>query len=350
MCDTTLGWLSQGYAREMEPLRFGILGASRIAPDALFTPAAATGDRLVAVGARNKDAAQSYATVHGIERVVQDYRAVINDPEVDVIYNALPNGLHAPWNMEAMKVGKHVLTEKPAASTAAEAMRVLGVQRETGVAFMEAFHYRYHPVMHRLVDLALSGEIGTLQHVDIVMGFPLTWPEDPRWNFDLAGGSLMDVGCYAVHALRTVSSALGGTPEVLSGSAITHGPDDRVDASLTADLTLANGVTGHLLSSFLLPATTFTLELQGSEGTALANNFCKPGLDNSITVTRGSETTTEHHGDASSYTYQLRAFASHVRSATANHSDAEDALAQATVIDACYTAAGLPLRAESHLG
>lgn len=333
----------------MTPLRIGILGASRIAPDALFAPAAITGDRLVAVGARNKDAAQAYAALHGIERVVADYRAVIDDPEVDVIYNALPNGLHAPWNIEAMKAGKHVLTEKPSASTAAEAESVRGLQRDTGVAFMEAFHYRYHPLMNRMVDIALSEEIGTLQHVDIVMGFPLTWPEDPRWNFDLAGGSLMDVGCYAVHALRTISSALGGTPEVLGGSAITHGPDDRVDAELTADLTLTADVTGHFRSSFLVPEMTFTLELQGSQGTAFAHNFCKPGIDNTITLTRNGDATTERPGDGTSYTYQLQAFAQHVQLGGPNHSDAADALLQAAVIDACYTAAGLPLRPESRL-
>jgi predicted dehydrogenase len=333
----------------MTPLRIGILGASRIAPDALFAPALLTGDRLVAVAARNRDSAESYARQHGIERVVADYRAVINDPEVDVIYNALPNGLHAPWNIEAMRAGKHVLTEKPSASTAAEASSVLDVQRETGMRFMEAFHYRYHPLMNRMVELATSGEIGTLQHVDIVMGFPLTWPEDPRWSFDLAGGSLMDVGCYAVHALRTLSHALAGTPEVLSGNAVTHEPDDRVDAELTADLTLAPDVTGHFRSSFLVPEMTFTLELQGSQGAAFAHNFCKPGIDNTITLTRAGETTTEHPGEETSYTYQLQAFATHLRSGGPNHSDAADALLQAAVIDACYSAAGLPLRPESRL-
>lgn len=331
----------------MDPLRIGILGASRIAPEALVAPAAITGDRLVAVAARNRGAAQSYATQHGIERVLEDYRAVLDDPEVDVIYNALPNGLHAPWNIEAMKAGKHVLTEKPSASSAAEALSVLEVQRDTGVSFMEAFHYRYHPVMERMLDLARSGEIGTLEHVDVVMGFPLTWPEDPRWSFDLAGGSLMDVGCYAVHALRHLSSALGGTPEVLGATALPYAPDDRIDAELTADLTLAHGVTGHILSSFLVPEMTFTLELRGSEGTALAHNFCKPGIDNRISLTRAGETVTEHPGEGASYTYQLKAFAEHVRSGGENLSDAADALDQATVIDACYRAAGLPLRPQS---
>ena len=178
----------------MEPLRLGILGASRIAPDALFAPAAATGDTLVAVAARDRVKADRYASEHGISRVLDDYQALIHDPEVEVVYNALPNGLHGPWNIAALKAGKHVLSEKPSASTAAEAKKVRAVQETTGARFMEAFHYRYHPVMERIVELATSGEIGTLKNVDIVMGFPLDQPDDPRWDFQLAGGSLMDVG------------------------------------------------------------------------------------------------------------------------------------------------------------
>lgn len=334
----------------MEPLRIGILGASRIAPNALVLPAQHTGDSLVAVAARDRGRAEAYAAEHGIARVLEDYRAVIDDPEVEVVYNPLANGLHAPWNIEAMTAGKHVLSEKPSASTASEAQKVREVQADSGVCFMEAFHYRYHPVMDRMVELATSGEIGTLTHVDIVMGFPLTRPEDPRWNFDLAGGSLMDVGCYAIHALRTLSDALGGSPAVTAGSAVPHTADERVDAELTADLTLSEGVTGHFHSSFLLPQMTFTLLLEGSEGSALAHNFCQPALDNRITITRGDDVVEEHHGDRSSYTYQLEAFARHVREGAPIYSDAEDALDQARLMDACYEAAGLPLRPESTLG
>ena len=333
----------------MEPLRIGILGASRIAPNALFDPARHTGDQLVALAARDRSRAEKYAAEHGIGRVVDDYRSLITDPEVEVIYNPLANGLHGPWNIEAMKAGKHVLSEKPSASTADEARRVLDVQAETGVCFMEAFHYRYHPVMDRMVELATSGELGAISHVDIVMGFPLTRPDDPRWNFGLAGGSLMDVGCYAVHAIRTLSSALGGSPEVVEASAVPHEADDRVDAELSADVSVAEGVTGHFHSSFLLPEMTFTLLLEGSEGTALAHNFCQPALDNRITITRGDDVSVEKHGDRSSYTYQLEAFGRQVREGASIHSDATDALEQATVMDACYAAAGLPLRPETTL-
>jgi predicted dehydrogenase len=338
------------YARGMDPLRIGILGASRITPEALIRPASHTGDRLVAIAARDTSRAEAFAAEHSIERVVSDYRAVIDDPEVEVVYNPLPNGLHGPWNTMAMNAGKHVLSEKPSASNAAEARHVLATQKATGVFFMEAFHYRYHPLFARMIQLATSGELGTLEHVSVVMGFPLLNPQDPRWNFDLAGGSLMDVGCYAVHGIRSLSLALGGEPTVESASAIPHEADDRVDADLSADFTMAGGVSAHFDSSFTVPEMTFTMKLQGSKGEAFAHNFCKAGLDDRITVTTNGETTVEHHGAHPSYTYQLMAFAEHVRSGGVNHSDAEDAVAQAELMDACYLAAGLPLRPTSTLG
>jgi predicted dehydrogenase len=328
----------------MDPLRIGILGASRIAPEGIIQPASVTGDRLVAIAARDAGRAEAFAAEHTIERVLSDYRAVIEDPEVEVLYNPLPNGLHGPWNTVAMNAGKHVLSEKPSASNAAEARSVRATQKATGVSFMEAFHYRYHPVMERMIELATSGELGTLEHVSVVMEFPLPDYADPRWSFDLAGGALMDVGCYAVHGIRSLSLALGGEPALESASATIHEADDRVDAALSADLTLAGGVTAHFDSSFTVPEMTFTMKLHGSSGEAFAHNFCKASLDDRVTVTRSGENTVEHHGAHSSYTYQLMAFAQHVRSGGVNLTDAEDAVTQAELIDACYTAAGLPLR------
>lgn len=110
-----------------EPLRIGLLGAARIAPPAIVDPARATGHRLVAVAARDPRRAAAFAERHGIERAVEDYDALIADPEVDVVYNALPNGAHAPLNVRALRAGKHVLTEKPSAVDADEARELAAV-------------------------------------------------------------------------------------------------------------------------------------------------------------------------------------------------------------------------------
>lgn len=156
----------------MEPLRIGILGAARIAGKAIVEPARLTGARLVAVAARDAERAQAFAAEHGVERVHAGYDDVINDPDVEVIYNPLANGLHGPWNLKAIAAGKHVLTEKPSASNAAEAAQVRDAAREQGVVLMEGFHYVFHPVTRRLHELLSKGELGELQHVETTMVMP----------------------------------------------------------------------------------------------------------------------------------------------------------------------------------
>jgi predicted dehydrogenase len=328
----------------MEPLRIGVLGAARISDKAIVHPARETGHRLVAVAARDRSRAEAFAAESNVERVLDSYQAVIDDPEVEAIYNPLPNGLHGPWNLRAIAAGKHVLSEKPSASNAAEARAVRDAVAASEVRFMEAFHYRYHPVMNRMLDIAGSGELGTLHNIDVHMSFPLTDPDDPRWNFELAGGATMDVGCYAIHGLRTLGAVGGGEPSVVSASAIERDDIPGMDATVEADLAYPSGLTAHFVTSFVVPEMDFTMRIVGSEGEAFAHNFCVSSIDDRIDVSVGDLTRTEEMGKRTSYTYQLEAFADHVRNGAPIHSDAEDAVVQAEFIDAVYTAAGLPLR------
>lgn len=328
----------------MEPLRIGVLGAARISDKAIVHPARETGHRLVAVAARDRSRAEAFAAESNVERVLDSYQAVIDDPEVEAIYNPLPNGLHGPWNLRAIAAGKHVLSEKPSASNAAEARAVRDAVAASEVRFMEAFHYRYHPVMNRMLEIAGSGELGTLHNIDVHMSFPLTDPDDPRWNFELAGGATMDVGCYAIHGLRTLGAVGGGEPSVVSASAIEREDIPGMDATVEADLAYPSGLTAHFVTSFVVPEMDFTMRIVGSEGEAFAHNFCVSSIDDRIDVSVGDLTRTEEMGKRTSYTYQLEAFADHVRNGSPIHSDAEDAVVQAEFIDAVYTAAGLPLR------
>ena len=156
----------------MEPLRLGLLGAARISDIAVIQPAGLTGARLVAVAARDPQRAAAFAEQHGIERVHASYQDVIDDPDVEVVYNPLANGLHGPWNLRAIAAGKHVLSEKPYASNAAEARVVRDAAAAAGVHCVEAFHYRYHPLMNRMLELAGNGEIGELVRVEARMLMP----------------------------------------------------------------------------------------------------------------------------------------------------------------------------------
>ena len=114
---------------------------------------------------------------------------MVADPEVEVVYNPLANGLHGPWNLAAIAAGKHVLTEKPSASNATEAREARDAATAAGVTFLEGFHYLYHPVTRRLHELLATGELGQLRHVEVDMVIPAPADDDPRWSLELAGGA-----------------------------------------------------------------------------------------------------------------------------------------------------------------
>src|SRR5882672_9684205 len=135
----------------MSPLRIGVLGAARIVPAALIRPARkVSGVTVAAVAARDADRARAFANRHGIPATQPDYRALIEDPALDAIYVPLPNGLHAEWTLAALAAGKHVLCEKPLTSNADQAGQVATAAAGSGLVVMEAFHYRYHPLIARV--------------------------------------------------------------------------------------------------------------------------------------------------------------------------------------------------------
>ena len=208
-----------------ESVRIGILGAARIAPLAITNPAKENAEvEVAAVAARDVSRAQAFAAKHGIARVLDSYEALIADPDIDAIYNPLPNGLHGRWTRAALDAGKHVLCEKPFTANAAEAREIAQLAADSDRVVMEAFHYRYHPLALRVEELIASGELGKLKRVEANMCFPLPKFSDIRYNYSLAGGALMDAGCYAVHMVRTFG---GATPEVVSARAKLREP--RVD-------------------------------------------------------------------------------------------------------------------------
>lgn len=325
----------------VEPLRIGVLGAARITEVALVGPAHTTGDRLVAVAARDRSRAEAFAARHGVERVVGSYAELIADPEVEVVYNPLANALHGPWNRAALAAGRHVLTEKPSASNAAEARETRDAA-PPGVTLMEGFHYAYHPLHRRLHALLASGELGELRSVEITMLMPAPADGDPRWRLDLAGGALMDVGCYALHALRLLGAALGGPPHLVAARAQVRDPG--VDVRLDADLTLPGGVPATVRCGMTAPGYDFGYRLVGSAGQAFAPEFVRPHLQDRIEVTTASGTRVEELGRRPSYTFQLEALAAHLRDGAPLITHADDALATMELVDETYRAAGLAPR------
>ena len=325
-----------------KPLRIGILGAAGIAPRAIVFPAHATSHQLVAVGARDKSRAEEFAKQYQIKKAYGSYQQVIDDPDVDVIYNALHNGAHAPWNIKALAAGKHVLSEKPSVSNAAEAKEVLAATNKSGKVFMEAFHYYYHPMFQRLLTIIKSGEIGEVIKVESALLTPTPDKSDLRMQFALAGGSLMDVGCYALHSQRMISQLISdGEPTIVKTDS--NAADGEVDTKLYIQLKYPNGVSGLARGDMETPVFNAPLTVTGSKGSVHLPNFVS-ALDPRVIVDLAGNKRVEHMPSLSTYTYQLLAFAEAVDLGKALKTDAKDALVQATLIDAAYLAANLPIR------
>ncbi|MGO4443688.1 Gfo/Idh/MocA family protein [Mycobacterium sp. 2YAF39] len=318
-------------------LRIGVLGASRIAESAIVAPAHELGHRLVAVAARDPQRARAFAEKYGVERVVASYHDVINDPEVDVVYNPLANSLHAPWNLAAVAAGKPVLTEKPFARNRTEALRVAQAADEAGVPVMEGFHYLFHPVTRRALELAGDGTVGDLTHVEVRMAMPQPEDSDPRWSLELAGGALMDLGCYGLHVMRQM-----GHPSIVRAHAKEHSPG--IDAWCDVELGFPSGATGLSTHSMVADDYSFTIQIVGTKGDVLVHNFIKPHEDDRLTIRTPAGNTVEHLGTRPSYTYQLESFADHVLHGAPLPLNNSDAVENMAYVDAAYRAAGMDPR------
>jgi predicted dehydrogenase len=324
------------------PLRFGILGAAQIAPPALVDPARKVdGVVVAAVAARDPSRAQAFAEKHGIPRVAASYEALVADPGVDAVYVALPNSHHHAWTIRALRAGKHVLCEKPFASNAAEAEEMAAVARETGRILVEAFHWRYHPLAARLLEILRGGELGRIAHWSARFTVPLLRRgDDIRFHYELAGGALMDLGCYPVSALRHLS---GAEFEVLRATAKVGPP--KIDAAVQAELRFPDGATGELACS-MEADTSFAadLEVRGARGVLRVRNYLAPQLGSKVTLEDASGTREEEPTREPTYLFQLRAFAAAVAGGARLPTGADDAIRNMRAIDAIYQKAGLPLR------
>jgi predicted dehydrogenase len=325
----------------MSAIRIGVLGAARIVPTALLRPARIVrGVRVAALAARDPERARAYAVKWSVARAHTDYEAVVADPDLDAIYVPLPNSLHAQWTLRAIAAGKHVLCEKPFTSNAAEAQQVADASAGTGLVVMEAFHYRYHPLMRRVLTLLGDGAIGTVRHVETALSFPLPRFADIRYRLDLGGGALMDAGCYALHCLRQFGP---GEPWVVGAQAKLRSPG--VDRAMTVHLRFPDGATGRircsLWSRHLLGVSA---RIIGDAGELRVLNFVAPHIFHRLSVRTAGRRWHERVPGESTYTHQLRAFKAAVRNGTPVLTPAHDAIVTMRLIDDAYRAAGLEPR------
>jgi predicted dehydrogenase len=319
----------------------GVLGAAAIVPMALTNPARAVpGVQIVAIAARDPKRAAMFARRHHISRVHQTYDDLLEDPEIDAIYNPLPNSLHAEWTIRALRAGKHVLCEKPFASNAQEADEMARTAQETGLVLSEAFAYRYHPLTARVKEILARGDIGDIQHIEAQFCFLLPSPKNIRFNYELAGGALMDCGCYPVSLIRYLKEE---EPIVRSAKARLFAP--QVDSKMEADLEFADGCTAYIACDMLSP-TLFRsfLRVNGDAGTLRVVNPYHPHWFNWLHLRGQNGSRSEYVRGENIYTLQLRAFIKALRGETQLNTDPVDAIANMRVIDSIYERAGLRQR------
>ncbi|KAJ7045736.1 NAD(P)-binding protein [Mycena alexandri] len=216
-------------------LNFGCFGAAKIAPAALVHPSRTHPEIvLCAIAASDPHRVEDFAQRHGFQKRYGGDSAYQDDPDVDVIYKPLPNGLHFEWTMKALQGGKHVLLEKPATDTADEAAQIYALAASKKLVVLEAFHYRFQPAIQRRTVKA----------------------DDIRWSYELGGGSTMDPGSYAVNVVRYLSSS--NPTAVLTATAVPYTytslpQHQKVDKSFTATLALENEIIGEPHSNLSVP-------------------------------------------------------------------------------------------------
>lgn len=241
--------------------RFGILGTGNIAKQ--FAASLATSTRCVVtgVGSRSIDSARAFVSGQNLAAAAMSYEDLLRSPDVDGIYLSLPNSLHAEWTMKALKAGKHVLCEKPMATSVAEAERMYAAADAAGKLLVEAFMYVSHPLTQAYVSAIRSGRIGTVRHIRTSFCYRTNKVAgNVRFDPSLGGGALMDIGCYCLHFSRMIA---GEEPVEIAAHGRRH--STGVDEQLSGLLRFPSGLTATFTAGMSLQADN-TATISGDEG------------------------------------------------------------------------------------
>jgi len=259
-------------------VRWGIVGTANIARRSFLPGLRAAGGEPAAVAGRDLARARDYARANGIDRAIEGYQNLIDDPDLDALYIPLPNSLHAEWTIQALRAGKPVLCEKPLTGTLAETQRVLGVARETGTLLWEAFVFPFHTQMQRIRGLLADGAIGELREIQSDFHFMMGGPVNIRLSRTLGGGAVNDIGCYPVRLAREL---FGDEHE--SAWATARWGGDGVDVDTQGSLGFPGGRRLLLSCGFGRSLDTFS-RLLGTAGQIHVSNAFHPGPDDRYQV------------------------------------------------------------------
>ncbi len=317
-------------------VRWGILSTANIGRAAVVPAITGSANaELVGIASREAERAFGYATRYNIANSYGSYDAMLEDPEIDAVYIPLPNSLHAEWTLRALRAGKHVLCEKPLATSAADAVAMADAADARNLKLMEAFMYRFHPQISAAVTLLDNGAVGELMHMHAAFTFRLTRPDNIRYQLDLGGGSLMDVGCYCVNIFRTLADE-----EPVEVQAFARWHPNGVDEQMVGTLLFASGITAQFDCALSL-ARRETFLAAGTEGTLELTRAFLPGTAaTTIVLKRGySDVEQRTIAGVDEYRLMIEHFSDCVLTGTRPLFDAREAANNLRVLEALYRSA-----------
>jgi predicted dehydrogenase len=330
----------------MSRIRWGVLSTARIATEKVI-PAMQAGDlcEIAAIASRDLARAQAAAESLGIPTAYGSYEQLVADPEIDAIYNPLPNDLHVPWTIRAIESGKHVLCEKPIGMDAADALRLIDAQEQhPGIRVMEAFMYRFHPQWQAVRRLVEDGAIGRLRHIQSSFSYFNADPENIRNIVSAGGGALMDIGCYCI----SLSRWLFGSEPIDVSSWRELDPVFETDILTTGMLRFEAGTAGFVCSTQMHPSQRVTAI--GTKGRIEIDHPFYGPPEGPCRVRLTSDEGLEEllFESANHYTLQGDAFSRSILKGEPVPTPLGDALANMRVIDALRSSAAIARSHDRH--
>jgi predicted dehydrogenase len=325
-----------------DPVRWGVLsvaniGVKRVIPAML----ASSNGQLAAVASRNLHRAQELFAHIPQVRIYGAYESLLEDPEIEAVYIPLPNSMHAEWSIRALDAGKHVLCEKPLAVTAAQGATMVEVAQANDRLLMEAFVYRFHPQTLWTLEQVQAGRIGTIKLVRASFAFYVMLPPRPkeiRLQAALAGGSLMDVGCYPVNFCRAVFDH----PPIAVAARVYQPEDSQVELSANAVLDFGDGGFGLIDSSFSLP-TRHVAEIYGEAGSiSIPQPFVAGNSETKVVLSLEGQTIHQRIAPVDQYRLEVEHFGASVRSDTQPALSLAESIENLATIEAIYQSASYP--------
>jgi predicted dehydrogenase len=316
-------------------LHWGLLGTARINRAVIEPIRRSKRSILFGVASRSSEKADEYANYWGIPNHYSSYEEILSDPEIDVIYNSLPNSLHAEWSNKAMQMGKHVLCEKPITTNIQDIDVIIETAKTTGMVITEAFMYRHHPQTIMVKQMVDRGDIGRIQLIRGSFCYTNTRSSDPRFVPELGGGSLWDVGCYPINYARYI---LGMEPvQVFSLQVI---GSTGIDLMYTGQMLFPGNIHSQFECSFIAPFKV-QMEITGDKGRIIIQEPYKPGLRTKLILELDNQKQVIQIKGSRLYQGEIDDIENAILLGKPPRISLEDSKANIATIEACYKSAQL---------